>query len=229
MADARDRTVATNYLQQAIEDFKNMDFDEVKSAPITAISGTKFSSGTYILNLEEEDGIISLKKVISQVRWVDRNGNTKTEKASTIIYNKPATSDTGEEATELLLYAQSYYTILPEHEVNLIAEIKDENGNIYDWSGPVTFSIITDPANDPTVGNITTSQPSQAIHGVATCIFTAIEGESVEGTERIQATATVDGNILSDTVNIRVTTGPVGIVIAPATAVSYTHLTLPTN
>ena len=117
MADARDRTVATNYLQQAIEDFKNMDFDEVKSAPITAIPGTKFSSGTYILNLEEEDGIVSLKKVISQVRWLDRNGNTKTEKASTIIYSKPATSDTGEEATELLLYAQSYYTILPEHEV----------------------------------------------------------------------------------------------------------------
>ena len=217
MADARDRTVATNYLQQAIENFKNMDFDEVKSTPITAIPGTKFSSGTYILNLEEEGGIVSLKKVVSQVRWLDRNGNIKTEKASTIIYNKPATSDTGEEATELLLYAQSYYTILPEHEVTLIAEIKDENGNIYDWDGPVTFSIITDPANDPTVGSITTSQPSQAIHGVAHCIFTAIEGENVEGTERIQATATVDGNILSDTVNIRVTTGPVGIVIAPAT------------
>ena len=65
MADARDRTVATNYLQQAIEDFKNMDFDEVKSTPITAIPGTKFSSGTYILNLEEEGGIVSLKKVVS--------------------------------------------------------------------------------------------------------------------------------------------------------------------
>ena len=105
MADARDRTVATNYLQQAIEDFKNMDFDEVNSTPITAISGTKFSSGTYILSLEEEDGIVSLKKVISQIRWLDRNGNIKTEKASTIIYKKPATSDTGEEATKLLLYA----------------------------------------------------------------------------------------------------------------------------
>jgi len=217
MAEARDRTVATNYLRQAIEDFKNMDFEEVRSKPITAIPGTKFSRGTYVMNQEEEAGVVSLKKVVSQIRWIDRNGNLKTEKASTLIYKKPTTSDIGEEATELVLYAQSYYTILPEHQVNLIAEIKDEHGNIYDWNGSVTFSVITDPPNDPQVGSITTSQPATAFNGVATCVFTAIEGDNVEGTERIQATATVGGNVLTDTVNIRVTTGPVGIVITPAT------------
>ena len=215
MADARDRTVATNYLQQTIEDFKNMDFVQVKNEPITPIPGTKFSRGTYVLNLEEIDGIVTLKKIISQVRWVDRQGNIKTEKASTIIYNKPATSEVGDEAVELVLYAQSYYTILPEHEVNLIAEIKDEHGNIFDWDGPITFSIITNPVNDPQVGSITSSPTVGAINGIAYCTFTAITGESVEGTERIQATATVNGNDLSDTVNIRVTTGPVGILIEP--------------
>src|SRR4030066_1720860 len=67
MADARDRTVATNYLQQTLEDFKNMDFNQVKNEPITPIPGTKFSRGTYVLNLEEIDGIVTLKKIISQV------------------------------------------------------------------------------------------------------------------------------------------------------------------
>jgi len=216
MADARDRTVATNYLQQTIEDFKNMNFNQVQNESITPIPGTKFSRGTYVLNLEEIDNVVTLKKVISQVRWIDRKGNIKTEKASTIIYNKPATSEVGDEAVELLLYAQSYYTILPEHDVNLIAEIKDEHGNIFDWDGPIYFSIITNPLNDPQVGNITTTQPSIAINGVANCIFTAITGDNIEGIERIQAAATVGIEDLTDTVNIRVTTGPVGIVIVPA-------------
>jgi len=217
MADARDRTVATNYLREAVEDFKNMDFNQVKSKPTTLIPDTKFSRGTYVLNLEMIDDVVTLKKVITQVRWIDRKGNVKTEKVSTIIYNKPATSEVGDEATKLVLYAQSYYTILPEHEVILIAEIHDEKGNIFDWDGPITFSVITNPVNDPIVGSITTSQPVNAVNGTASCIFTAVSGDAIEGTERIQASAIVDGNDLSDTVNIRVTTGPVGIILEPAT------------
>lgn len=217
MADARDRTVATNYLQEMIENYKNMNFNQVKSEPITVIPSTKFNRGAYVLNLEEVDGIVTLKKIIAQIRWMDRQGKIKTERASTTIYNKPATSEVGEGATKLVLYAQSYYTILPEHDVFLIAEIKDENGNIFDWDGPITFSVITDPPNSPQVGNITTTQPSPATNGVANCTFTAITGENVEGIERIQALAIIGGEELTDTVNIRVTTGPVGIIIAPAT------------
>ena len=216
MADARDRTVATNYLQEMIEDFKNMDFNQVKSEPITPLPDTKFSRGAYVLNLEVIDEVVTLKKVIAQVRWIDRKGNIKTEKASTILYKKPATSEVGDNAIEIVLYALSYYTILPENTINLIAGIKDENGNIYDWDGPINFSVITEPPNVPQVGNITTSQPVPATHGVANCIFTASVGDDVEGIERIQAAATVEGKDLSDTVNIRVSTGPVGIVIVPA-------------
>lgn len=219
IADSRDRTVATNYLQEMIEDFKNMDFNQVKSEPITPLPDTKFSRGAYVLNLEVIDEVITLKKVIAQVRWIDRKGNIKTEKASTIIYNKPATSEVGDNATEIVLYADSYYTILPNYTINLIAEIKDENGNIYDWNGPITFSIITVRIDGIPlqVGDIATEQPVYATNGVANCIFTAYEGTDIEGIERIQASATVDGNILTDTVNIRVTTGPVGIILEPAT------------
>jgi prepilin-type N-terminal cleavage/methylation domain-containing protein len=220
MADARDRTVATNYLREAIEDFKNMDFDQVKSKPITPIPDTKFSRGTYVLNLEETaiDKVVTLKKVITQVRWIDRKGNIKTEKASTIIYNKPATSEIGDTATKLVLYAQSYYTILPTHDVNLVAEIKDENGNIYDWDGEIIFSVVTvrDEYGMPLqVGDIATEPPIYANDGVANCTFTAFTGDDIEGIERIQAAATVGGEDLTDTVNIRVTTGPVGIILEP--------------
>jgi prepilin-type N-terminal cleavage/methylation domain-containing protein len=217
MADARDRTVATNYLQEKIEDFKNMDFNKVKDERVTLIPGTKFHRGSIVLDLEKQGEVVTLKRVITQVRWMDREGKIKTEEASTLLYNKPNTSEVGDTAIEIVLYAESYYTILPEHTVKLIAEIRDEKGNIFDWDGPITFSVITDPVNDPPFGNITTSQPVGAVNGIAVCIFTAIEGSDVEGIERIQASATINGNLLTDSVNIRVTTGPVGIVISPAT------------
>ncbi len=217
MADSRDRTVAVNYLQEALEDFKNMDFNKINDKAITLIPGTKYHMGSIVIDLEKQGDLVTLKKIITQIRWMDRNNNIKTEEVSTLIYKKPASSDVGSTATKLVLYAQSYYTIMPEHEVTLIAEIQDENGNIFDWNGPITFSVITDPVNDPIVGSITTSQPVNAVNGIADCIFTAVSGDNVEGTDRIQASAVIDGNELLDTVNIRVTTGPVGIILEPVT------------
>jgi prepilin-type N-terminal cleavage/methylation domain-containing protein len=216
MADSRDRTVATNYLREMIEDFKNMDFNKVKDEPITLIPGTKFHRGAIVLDLEKKDSVTNLKKVVTQVRWIDRKGEIKTEEASTILYNTPNTSEVSN-AAGIILYATPYYTILPTHEVELTAEIKDENGNIItDWEGDVTFSIITNPPNDPSVGDITTPQPVEANNGVATCTFLAIEGDTVEGIEKIQASAILDvvGEV-TDTVNIRVSTGAVGIILKP--------------
>jgi len=219
MADARDRTVATNYIQEMIEDYKNMDFNKVQDKPVTLIPGTKFHRGSIVLDLETQGEEVTLKRVITQVRWMSRDGNIKTEEASTILYNKPNTSEVGDEAVELVLYAQSYYTILPTHDVNLIAEIRDEHGNIFDYDGVITFSVVTvrdENGNPLQVGDISTEPPIYANDGVANCIFTAFTGENIEGIERIQAAATIGVKNLTDTVNIRVTTGPVGIVIEPA-------------
>jgi len=221
MADARDRTEAVNYLQQKLEDFKNMDFNKVMDEPVSLIPGTKYYRGSIVLpeyqDPENPFEEVTLKRIITQVRWVDRNGKIKIEEASTMLYNQPDTSQVGAMAVELVLYAESYYTILPKTEIKLIAEIKDEYGNIYDYNGPISFSVITEPPNNPSVGSITTIQPALAINGVAISYFIAVEGEAVEGTEKIQATVNIEGNDLSDTINIRVTTGPVGIIIEPAT------------
>jgi prepilin-type N-terminal cleavage/methylation domain-containing protein len=231
MADARDRTVATNYAREAMEDFKNMDFEQVKSDPITLIPDTKFSRGSYILNLEKIDGVVTLKKVITQVRWIDRKGNIKTEKASTIIYNKPATSEI-DDPERIIIYAQPYYTILPSYAegLDLYAEIKDENGNTV-YSGDITFSIITTyGVGEAPVGyiyneNRTLASPEDtgtesAPNGIANVKFypfTVGEDTPVDGIERIQASAIINGVEETDTVNIRVTTGPVGIILEPAT------------
>jgi len=224
MADARDRTVATNYLREMIEDFKNMDFNKVKDEPITLIPGTKFHRGSIVLDLEKKDNIVNLKKVITQVRWIDRKGEIKIEEASTILYNTPNTSEVSN-AAGIILYASPYYAIIPASKVVLTAEIKDENGNtITDWAGVINFSIINE--DDHTlVGYISLTDPQSVdvptTNGTATIDFISFPAEpdeSVDGIEKIQASATLDVvGVVTDTVNIRVTTGAVGIILEPAT------------
>jgi len=232
MADARDRTVATNYLRETIEDFKNMNFNKVKDEPITLIPGTKFHRGSIVLDLEKEGNVVTLKKVIAQVRWMDRKGNIKTEEASTILYNKPNTSEVSG-AAGIILYASPYYAIIPASEVALFAEIKDNNGNtITDWEGDISFSfIIPTPNGDYNpVGYInnalrTKDDPDTIIvhttNGKANITFYSFAvgpDESVDGIEKIQASADLGGTEdVTDTVNIRVTTGAVGIILEPAT------------
>ncbi|MCK4240617.1 MAG: hypothetical protein KAX30_03270, partial [Candidatus Atribacteria bacterium] len=146
-------------------------------------------------------------------------GNIKTEEASTILYGKLKTSEVST-AAGIILYAHTYYTILPTHKVELSAEIKDKNGNnITDWKGDIEFSIVTDPPNDFPVGYINPDpQTIHTINGIASIIFTAFEGESLEGIEKIQASTDLGGEIgvVTDTVNIRVSTGAVSILLSPA-------------
>jgi len=232
MADARDRTVATNYLREMIEDFKNMDFNKVKDEAITLIPGTKFHRGAIVLDLEKKDNIVTLKKVITQVRWIDRKGEIKIEEASTLLYNKPNTSEVSG-AAGIILYASPYYAIIPASEVALFAEIKDNNGNtITDWEGDISFSFVIPTPNDDynPVGYINnalrTKDDTDTIivhttNGKANITFYSFAvgpDESVDGIEKIQASADLGGpEDVTDTVNIRVTTGAVGIILEPAT------------
>ncbi|MBU4509789.1 prepilin-type N-terminal cleavage/methylation domain-containing protein [bacterium] len=86
MADARDRTVATNYAQEAMEDIKNMDFKEISSTDPTLIEGTKFEREIQVV--DNVEGSPNLKQVTTTVRWDDRNGIPKFEvKLETLIYN----------------------------------------------------------------------------------------------------------------------------------------------
>ena len=84
MADARDRTVATNYAQEKMEEIKNKSFYSIGSeSPAAYISDTKFKREVTV-----DDSIADLKKVTTVVSWDDRNGIPKFEvKLETLIYN----------------------------------------------------------------------------------------------------------------------------------------------
>jgi len=85
MADARDRTVATNYAREAMEDIKNMDFDLITNENLNTPE-TIDEKFTRVVNVENEvEG--DLKKVTTVVSWYDRNGIQKDVKLETLIYN----------------------------------------------------------------------------------------------------------------------------------------------
>jgi len=91
MADARDRTVATNYAQEKMEDIKNNPFGEIvddpanpDDPPVDIPGQTKFKRKVTV-----DDSIEDLKKVTTTVSWDDRNGIPKYEVIlETLIYNR---------------------------------------------------------------------------------------------------------------------------------------------
>jgi Tfp pilus assembly protein PilV len=90
MADARDRTVATNYAQEKMEEIKNKSFDNIGSeSPAAYIPGqTKFKREVTVTG-DVDGSIADLKKVTTTVSWDDRNGIPKYEVIlETLIYNK---------------------------------------------------------------------------------------------------------------------------------------------
>jgi len=94
MADARDRTVATNFAREAMENVKNMDFELIiitdeENPGVPEILNEKFNRlVTVAKEIIDEVEILELKKVTTEVNWLDRNGNLKKVVIETLIYNK---------------------------------------------------------------------------------------------------------------------------------------------
>lgn len=94
MADARDRTVATNFAREAMENVKNMDFeliiitDEENPGDPEILNGKFNRLVTVAKEIIDEVEILELKKVTTEVNWLDRNGNSKNVVIETLIYNK---------------------------------------------------------------------------------------------------------------------------------------------
>ena len=91
MADARDRTVATNLAQEKIEGIKNIPFADINTYitdnnGTTVISGKEFTINIVSVNYEEEADD-NLKRVTTKISWSDRNGNSKEVVTETLIYN----------------------------------------------------------------------------------------------------------------------------------------------
>jgi prepilin-type N-terminal cleavage/methylation domain-containing protein len=222
MADARDRTVATNYAREAMEDVKNMDFEKITTTTKSVITSNRKYRIDVNVSLESPN----LKKVFTVVNWKDRNGVGKTVETSMSVNFIEIYAS---EATKIVLYADSY-SILNKTEAldgegtftTLTAVIKDIKGNtVIDWGtrtgedGDITFTITERPDLgylNETIGTTTISiKPTK---GRASTIFTssASLGETEVGYSVITASVNLHniGNV-SDSVTIKITNGPVKI------------------
>jgi len=84
MANARDRTVATNYAREKMEDIKNKPFSEIiNESPAADIPGqTKFKREVIV-----DDSIANLKKATTTVSWKNGKGVDKEVELVTLVYN----------------------------------------------------------------------------------------------------------------------------------------------
>ncbi len=83
MANARDRTVATNYAREKMEDIKNKPFSEITNESPADIPGqTKFKREVIV-----DDSIANLKKATTTVSWKNRKGVDKEVELVTLVYN----------------------------------------------------------------------------------------------------------------------------------------------
>jgi len=206
MADARDKTVTTNYAREAMEDVKNMDFEKITTTTKSVIT----SNVKYRIDVNVSSESANLKKVFTIVSWKDRNGVGKTvETSMSVNFTEIYASD----AAKIVLFADSY-TILSDSTTNITAVIKDIKGNtVINWDGEnISFSI--QPVDESgSLINITTTT-----NGIAKATFTynGTVGIGEIDVYVIEASVTLpppNGNVVSDSVTIKVTDGPVKITL----------------
>ena len=208
MADARDRTVATNYMREAMEDVKNTDFDKIKQTYRSVTNANK-EYKIYVTFSTETD---NLKEIFTIVEWKDRNGIKKTVESSMLVHFIEVFAL---DPAKIVLFADSYI-ILSNSTTNLTAAIKDIKGNtIIDWTADnadknIIFSVI------PYDKDGSFSNTSDTAKGIATTTFTH---DGTVGTGEIdvyEVKASVElpnGSVVTDSVTIKVTDGPVKITL----------------
>ena len=216
MADARDRTVATNYAREAMEDIKNMDFLKIENTYFTTeeinINGKIFTKSVHIDKIDA-----NLKKATSWVSWYNRNNKLLEVKNTMLIQNSTIKSDTGT-AVKIVLYADPYYNVIPGGGiVNLTAVLKDQNGNIltkWDNTEDVSFAIsISTDLDGVTVGDLGSISPTIVTlnQGSASTTFTS-SNENLLGYVTIQVLVVLpEEGQLTDTVTLKITDSGVAI------------------
>jgi len=186
MADARDRTVATNYVRQAMEGIKNMDFDKIRTQSRSYITGSKYEYEREVIVQESTN----LKKVTTKVYWRNRNGNTKIVENVMSVHFMQTSEGT---ATRIMLIANPY-NVLTGRTSTITAFVKDDKGNtVTIWTGDISFT-----SNS---GGLQPDSVSLTLEngGKASTTFTA---PSDEGEVNIMASAS---GLTSDSVTLKVT------------------------
>lgn len=206
MADARDRTVATNYAREAMEDIKNMDFELITNSNIGT---TVLIEGKYYRSVTIIDVSPNLKRIITRVYWQNRKDETVDVTTETIVNY---TQFFAGEASKIVLYAKPYATLSPSeaNEIEITAIIKDKQGNTKtDWEGgDIVFSIFPD-VDGVYLAEIKEESTTNTTKGIARTTLEATgameDGSYIEGTVIIQAS--INNGAISNSINIIVTLG----------------------
>lgn len=195
MADSRDRTVATNYMREIMEDIKNTDFDAIKKKEGTDfifISGKKFTK--YVTVDETRDNI---KKVSTIITW---DNDTKRVQSDMLVHFVKTTAGA---PTRIMLVANPYNILTvgdDDNESIITAVVKDAKGNtVTAYNGEITFSITVGDTLGSLQNNSTTYTVS-SVKGVATTTFTA--SNTGKGEVIIIASA---NELADDSVTIKIT------------------------
>jgi len=207
MADARDRTVATNYMREIMEDIKNTDFEKIKEKEGT---GTVTISGETFTKVVTVEASTNLKKVSTIIYW---DNYTKSVKSDMLIHFIQTTAG---DPSRIMLFANPY-KITPSTETTnststITAIVKDKKGNnVNSWSGDITFSITYTSGSDYGSFSTTSSLITTTVNtsnGQASVNYIAPESEV---DIIIEAFAT---DLASDSVTITVTSGAVKIALS---------------
>ncbi len=214
MADARDRTVATNYAREAMEDVKNKDFEKI----VTTTKSVITSNIKYRVDVNVSSESNNLKKVYTVVNWKDKNGIGKKVETTMLVHFIEVYAS---EAAKIVLFADSYTILNTGAEggtfTELTAVIKDIKGNtIIDWGersgeGDIIFSEISGDH----LGSLSDTSVTP-INGIAKTTFSS-SGLLTEEIEYAVIGASVtlpNSSNVSDTVTIKVTDGPVKIILS---------------
>ncbi|MBA7571288.1 prepilin-type N-terminal cleavage/methylation domain-containing protein [Candidatus Atribacteria bacterium 1244-E10-H5-B2] len=186
MADARDRTVATNYVREAMEVIKNMDFDKIRMRSRSYITGTKYEYEREVIVQESTN----LKKVTTKVYWRNRKGNTKMVENGMSVHFMETSEGT---ATRIMLIANPY-NVLTGGTSTITAVVKDDKGNtVTIWTGDISFTSDSGDLQPNSVSIILGND------GTASTTFTA---PSYEGEVNIMASAS---GLTPDSVTLKVT------------------------
>ena len=202
MADARDRTVASNYMREIMEDIKNTDFEKIEEK---AGGGTLTISGKTFTKVVIVEPSTNLKKVSTIIHW---DNYTKSVQSDMLVHFMQTTAG---DPARIMLFANPY-KITPGSTSVLTAIVKDEKGNsVNSWSGDIIFSITDYPDSDSGSFSTTTTLISTIVgteNGQASVNYISPESEVVV---TIKASAT---GLSSDSVNITVTAGAVKIALS---------------
>ncbi|MDD5600826.1 MAG: hypothetical protein PHC87_03630, partial [Actinomycetota bacterium] len=230
MAESRERTEAVNYVRQALEEIKNMDFDKIRPENLDFKKKYILGSDKYQRAVIVNEISNNQKEVKVVVYWDGRDGEELNTFASTLLTKMEFLPG---EATGIVLYVYPYNILYPvDDKTELTAVVKDAKGNTVNyWEGDIEFEITVNweygYLDEETIIKKTVSTEN----GLAKCVFHSDAEELLESGAikyvTIKASVPDEHDLGYDEVEIMLTPGPVRVLLKAREMDSLDELSSP--